>query len=331
MVGVVAFAIVVTRVAVAGALDLLWAEDGAIFVEQAVHGGLAAVARPYAGYLHLVPRLLAVPIVALPASWYGVASVLAAAAGVGGVASVVFAVARPRLSAPEAAAVGLIVAVVPAIALEAIGSIAHLQWFLLYAAVWIIVTGDPRFGWVLSLTAASSPLAIVLAPFASKWWKWYVPGMVAQVVTVLVASGSRSAPTASSDPLARFVSSVVVSPVESVVLGAVAILAVLVLAIRSGRSEAVWLVVAAVVFYAAAVIANGGVAARYENLPQMLMWSAAVVAVDSLGRWWRGPVLAAAVVLMAAGFAASTYRSSGHVSAECPVPVAPAGWDADCV
>lgn len=37
----------------------LWAEDGSIFINQAHTLGLAALWQPYAGYLHLYPRLVA--------------------------------------------------------------------------------------------------------------------------------------------------------------------------------------------------------------------------------------------------------------------------------
>jgi len=38
----------------------MWAEDGAIFMNEAYQLGLASIFHPYAGYLHLLPRLIAV-------------------------------------------------------------------------------------------------------------------------------------------------------------------------------------------------------------------------------------------------------------------------------
>lgn len=45
----------------------LWAEDGTIFINQALESGLDSLFIPYAGYLHLYPRLAAYVAVQLPA------------------------------------------------------------------------------------------------------------------------------------------------------------------------------------------------------------------------------------------------------------------------
>ncbi|MGA2654651.1 MAG: hypothetical protein ABSF18_01560, partial [Gammaproteobacteria bacterium] len=39
--------------------DYLWAEDGQVFLTQALQMGLNSLWEPYAGYLHLYPRLFA--------------------------------------------------------------------------------------------------------------------------------------------------------------------------------------------------------------------------------------------------------------------------------
>ena len=44
------------------------AEDGTIFFRQAMEDGLAAFAVPDAGYLHLVPRIVALAATALPSA-----------------------------------------------------------------------------------------------------------------------------------------------------------------------------------------------------------------------------------------------------------------------
>src|SRR6266516_3366799 len=52
--------IVVLRQPGAGALDTVWAEDGTVFLADAVNRSpLDALATSYAGYYHLLPRLLA--------------------------------------------------------------------------------------------------------------------------------------------------------------------------------------------------------------------------------------------------------------------------------
>ena len=51
--------------------DTVWAEDGTIYAEQAIHlPALTALTRPYAGYVQLLPRLLALPARVLPVAWY---------------------------------------------------------------------------------------------------------------------------------------------------------------------------------------------------------------------------------------------------------------------
>ena len=59
---------------------VLWAEDGTIFLQQALDKSFPhALATPYAGYLHVVPRLLAE--LAAPFPLAAAAGVLAASAG----------------------------------------------------------------------------------------------------------------------------------------------------------------------------------------------------------------------------------------------------------
>lgn len=46
----------------------LWAEDGPVFYQDASEYGLASLLKPYAGYLHLYPRLVAILSMVFPAS-----------------------------------------------------------------------------------------------------------------------------------------------------------------------------------------------------------------------------------------------------------------------
>lgn len=58
-----------------------WAEDGAVFFQQAALDGWTCLWRPYHGYLHGVPRVVALACHGLPWEWTPAAYVLAAAAG----------------------------------------------------------------------------------------------------------------------------------------------------------------------------------------------------------------------------------------------------------
>jgi hypothetical protein len=52
------------------AYNTIWAEDGSVFLNQAINQGvLHAFTIPYAGYLHLVPRVLATVAALLPLQW----------------------------------------------------------------------------------------------------------------------------------------------------------------------------------------------------------------------------------------------------------------------
>ena len=76
---VAASAIQVARAAGRPAWRVVWAEDGTIFLQQALDQSFAqALGTTYAGYLHVVPRLLAEPAALLPlsaaAAWLAIAS-----------------------------------------------------------------------------------------------------------------------------------------------------------------------------------------------------------------------------------------------------------------
>jgi hypothetical protein len=67
---VVATALLLLRQLGAPALDTLWAEDGLIFLSDALAGGLrGTIAKPYAGYMHLLPRLVAWLASLAPLGW----------------------------------------------------------------------------------------------------------------------------------------------------------------------------------------------------------------------------------------------------------------------
>jgi hypothetical protein len=61
--------------------NTIWAEDGSVFLNQAINQGiLHAFTTPYSGYLHMVPRLLTTIAALLPLQWaaaiFGIGSAL---------------------------------------------------------------------------------------------------------------------------------------------------------------------------------------------------------------------------------------------------------------
>lgn len=122
--------------------DVVWAEDGAVFLLGALQDPAGSVFAPYAGYQHLLPRLLAGAIVALaPLATYA-AVVFWASAVVGAlVCAATIPLARwavPWL--PARIALGLVPVVVPLVAPEIIGNLADLHTFMLWLGVWIALS-----------------------------------------------------------------------------------------------------------------------------------------------------------------------------------------------
>lgn len=332
-VGLLSAVIVVARVAAGGGLNVLYGEDGTIFLEQALHDGPAAFARTYNGYLHLLPRVAAWAATAVPSSLYGIAILTAAASCVGAIAAVVFLVARERLPEPHAAAAALVMPLVPAAAWAAIGTVAHLQWWLIYACMWLAVTRTSRFGPVVAVTAMSSPLGLLIGPLMWRHWRWWVPGAAVQGAA-LMASGrldGQSNDTWIYDGAVHLATTVAAGPVAAGTLGLAVTTAAGWIIWRSRRPTAWALAGAAVAFYAVSIVANGAHQPRYEVLPQMLVWAAVVVATVELPRRWQRGFVAAGVLLALLAFPASSdNRTAGHATGECPVLSAPAGWDPDC-
>ncbi|MDP9093279.1 MAG: hypothetical protein M3N95_10170 [Actinomycetota bacterium] len=135
----------------AGRRGTVWAEDGSIFLQQALtQGRLHSLLQPYAGYWHLVPRVLAAVVVQFPLSWHGVGMDAAASAVQASVALTAYVATRGYLAARSARAVLAVVVAALPVAPEVSDSVANLQWFLLFgAAIALLWTPRTRLGWAL--------------------------------------------------------------------------------------------------------------------------------------------------------------------------------------
>lgn len=123
-----------------GAMDTIWAEDGEIFLTQAVQDGAGAFTTSYAGYYHLVARLVAGATALLPASQ------AAAALAIGGaLITTVFAIAAYALSGEYLSStvarlvVSVPVAVLPMAQGDVLNSPANLHWTGLYVLFWFLL------------------------------------------------------------------------------------------------------------------------------------------------------------------------------------------------
>jgi hypothetical protein len=194
----------------------VWAEDGAIFLVEALRttAPFGTVPFPYDGYLHLVPRVIA-EIVTLwvPVERYAVALSAAACLVAAGLCAVVFVVSRDVVrSLPLRLLVGVLPMLVPSVAREVLGNIANLHWFFLWATPWLLLarartrTGAGLLGVVALLATSTEVQAAYFAPLLLWQLKdrrtWpikagYLLGGAAQAWALL---GSHRAAAAGPDP-----------------------------------------------------------------------------------------------------------------------------------
>lgn len=205
--------VVLLRLPGATALHSLWAEDGTLFLADAQHHSLGdSVVRGYGGYLHLPARLIAelatgVPIRWAPAVMSGLSAVVA-----GLVAWWVFWTSRHHVrSVPVRVLLALVVLVLPTAGGEVLANAANLHWFLLYGALWALLspsrtTSDAVAGAVVVAAATTADaLTLLLVPLALAravvWRGWcrehvvtlaFVAGGALQALAVASISGTPS-------------------------------------------------------------------------------------------------------------------------------------------
>lgn len=140
--------------------DVVWAEDGAVFLLGALEDPLGPILEPYAGYQHLLPRVLAAAIVALaPLASYAAVVFWSSAVVAAAVCAATVPLARwvvPWL--PARMALGVVPVVLPLMAPEIIGNLADLHTYALWLGVWVALS-LPRSRTESALTAAAALLA----------------------------------------------------------------------------------------------------------------------------------------------------------------------------
>lgn len=154
------------------ALDSVWAEDGPVFLVPAARDGVwAALTTSYAGYLHLLPRLLAEVAAQVPLRWTAVVLSLVAAVVTGASGALVEAASAGHVrSRAVRVTLASLVVLHPVMASETLNSIALSQWPLAFAAFWVALwrprsrAGRAVAAVTLAVAALSAPLALVAAP-----------------------------------------------------------------------------------------------------------------------------------------------------------------------
>jgi hypothetical protein len=157
-----------------GALNTVWAEDGEVFLADAVNEPLpVSVFTSYAGYFHLGPRLLAEIAAAVPVGWAGAVLAISAAAVTAALAVLVYVASAAYLHSTVARVVAAAIVVVAPLAQDDVpNSIANLHWPGLYALFWVLLwtpigrSGRVVAGVTVALVAASDILVVALVPLA---------------------------------------------------------------------------------------------------------------------------------------------------------------------
>jgi hypothetical protein len=314
-------AVVLARQPGTDALQAIWAEDGTIFLAQAValpvdHAFLTL----YAGYLHAVPRILAELAAALPLPLADAVLSGGAALVVAALALLVYRASAGQVRSPviRAALAGAMV-LVPVGQAEVLDNVANLHWFFMFAAFWVLLwrTRHPMAlaagGLVVFLAGASDPLTLLLAPLAVarlvglRGWRdrffsvAFAAGLLPQIAAIVVSGGDRQFPLV-GNPVklvgwfayhvvaqgvfgARLVAHLGVS---TVALAGLAMLmvgaaAVLVLQGRAGDRTPVIILAGlmSVLFFAVPVVMTGVSAPRYAVVPVLLMYSAFACLLDA--------------------------------------------------
>jgi hypothetical protein len=155
------------------ATDTVYFEDGAVFLRDASRDPIGSFAAPYAGYLHLAPRLIALVAVAAPPAHVAAVFAVASALVLAGLSWFVYKVSRCRIGSPWVrGALAVSILLLPVGQHEVFNTAANLHWFLLYAAFWALLS-RPRTGVeaagsvaIVLLATLSNPFAIVLLPLA---------------------------------------------------------------------------------------------------------------------------------------------------------------------
>ena len=185
------------------ARDTLWAEDGRDFLADSAAASVGSLwATPYAGYLHLLPRVIADAVTAsVDVEHWALAMTAASCLTVGVVAVVVWACTADLVTSPSArGALALTPVLLPVVSVEVLGNVANLHWFLLWVAPWVLLH-RPRthVGVVLAtvglfVVGATEIQAVLFVPLLLWGWRdarrWparvaLLAGLVAQAVAAV--------------------------------------------------------------------------------------------------------------------------------------------------
>ncbi len=185
-------------------LDTVWAEDGELFLQEALgEGSLSVIFTGYAGYQHLVPRLVTALVLLAPIDLYGLLVFVVCAIIVGLVAAAVFWLSRDLVPwMPARLALAGITILLPLAAQEVLGNMADLHSYGMWLAPWLALyrprswRGGVGWGVVALLVAMTEIQTILFLPLLLLNWRrehryaWPIAagliiGGLAQVITTI--------------------------------------------------------------------------------------------------------------------------------------------------
>jgi hypothetical protein len=157
-----------------GAVNTLWAEDGAVFYRDALtHSAASNLARTYNGYVQLLPRLIFDVIRFVPLSDVAFVAAATGAALVAGLSLVVFRSSASHIRSPLLR--GLLVAaliLLPISPNELLDNVVNVSWWMIFASFWVLIwrpsswSGRAVAGILCFFAAATDPTVILLLPIA---------------------------------------------------------------------------------------------------------------------------------------------------------------------
>jgi hypothetical protein len=172
----------------------VWFEDATIFYGDALELPLAeTLAKPYNGYAHALPRILATIGTWLRPEWYSAWAAVSSTVVVSLLALFLYFASAPLLRAPLRRGVFAVsLLVLPVLSLEVVAALCNLQWFVPIACVFAVLF--PVDGWggiavralIVVLAPLTSPLCLAATPFAlyqlgmfvrrrDRWRRFVVP------------------------------------------------------------------------------------------------------------------------------------------------------------
>ena len=123
------------------ARDTLWAEDGRTFLQAASdHGLMNTLFQPYAGYLHVVPRILAGVVAPLPVDWWALGMTAGSCLVAGFLAAVVLVCTRDVVPwMPARVLIASLTVLAPLAPREVLGNAANVHSLFLWALIWMLL------------------------------------------------------------------------------------------------------------------------------------------------------------------------------------------------